>query len=164
MYVYIYIYCYRFPPVRRADDRLGPIAAARAHRTRNLVVTSGSTPKPSYGCFYYTTTLSMLCPRDRVDRRIVDLPNYSRGQTTERLSLDGACTKMSRLSSSFRMRLPSGFISPSPVGPDYFIGVKSQLIFRTQLWQSMAERDMTSRLHSTMGTFIWKWTIILGWL
>ena len=32
----------------------------------------------------------------RVDRRIVDLPNYSRGQTTERLYLNGTCTETSR--------------------------------------------------------------------
>ena len=38
------------------------------------------------------------------------------------LHLDGTRTETSRLSRSLRLRLPSGVLSPSPVGPDYLIG------------------------------------------
>ena len=40
-----------FPPFGVRTTAFSPIAAARAHRTSNPVVASGSTPNPSYGCF-----------------------------------------------------------------------------------------------------------------
>ena len=113
----------------------------------NPVAAFGSTPKSSYGCvFNHTTTLSMLCPR--TTGSIAELSIYLIIRADR---LPRGCTsteparKRAALSSSFRLRLPSSLLSPSPVGPDYFIGVKNQLILRTQLWQFNGGRDATSR-------------------
>ena len=113
----------------------------------NPVVAFGSTPKSSYGCvFNHTTTLSMLCPR--VTGSIAELSIYLIIRAV-RLPRDctstGPVRKRAALSSSFRLRLPSGLLSPSPVGPDYLIGVKNQLLFRTQLRQFNGGSDATSR-------------------
>ena len=56
----------------------------------------------------------MLCPRYRVNRRIVDLPNYSRGQTTERLYLNGTCTETSRFKQPVPFAIAERFIIAKP--------------------------------------------------
>ena len=48
------------------------------------------------------------------DRRIVDLPNYSRGQTTERLYLNGTCTETSRFKPLVPFVIAKQFIIAKP--------------------------------------------------
>ena len=47
---------------------------------------SGTKPETSHGCVLnaHHGLVNILPARDKVNRRIVDIPNYSRGQTTER--------------------------------------------------------------------------------
>ena len=92
-YIYIYILLWILATPACCRPRLSRLRPRAPTGRGNPVVAFRSTPKSSYGCvFTHTTTLSMLCPRYRVNRRIVDLPNYSRGQTTERLYLNWNCS------------------------------------------------------------------------
>ena len=75
--------------------------------------------KPATDALKHHKLVNTLSTRYRVNRRIVDIPNYSRDRNTESLYLDGTRTETSRLSVLVLCAKPSGFKSPSAVGPDY---------------------------------------------
>ena len=128
------------PPVTNCGRARPPNVAIQSQLFR-------STPKSSYGCvFNHTTTLSMLCPR--TTGSIAELSIYliiRTGRLPRGCTSMGPVRKRAALSSPFHLRLPSGLLSPSPVGPDYLIGYSNQLIFRTQLRQLNGRKDATSR-------------------
>ena len=66
-------------------------------------------------------------------------------RNAEDLHLNGTCTETSRFKQLVPFAIAERFIIAKPVGPDYLIGVKNQLLFRTQLRQFNGGRDATSR-------------------
>ena len=158
MYIYVYIVV-DFLPLRRADGRFYP-DCGRA-RPPNVAIQSQLSDQrrnPAPGVFFHhTTTLSMLCPR--ATGSIAELSIYliiradrlPRGCTST-----GPVRKRAALSSSLRLRLPSGLLSPSPVGPDYVIGVKNQLIIPNTIMAVQWRKGRNEQVNiQTMGTFIY---------
>ena len=71
---------------RRASDRVSLITAASPTERTIQSQLPGTTPSTSHGCVFnaHQGLVRILPARDRINRRIVAIPNYSRGQTTER--------------------------------------------------------------------------------
>ena len=67
----------------------------------------------------------------------------------------GPVRKRAALSSSLRLRLPCGLLSPSPVGPDYLIGVKNQLFIPNAIVAFQWRKGRNEQVNiQTMRTFI----------
>ena len=141
------VYCCGFSPLRRADDRFYPDCGRV--RPPNMAIQSqlpDQRRNPATGVFL-TTPQPCQCSA-RTTGSIAELSSYL---IIRAVRLPRGCTSTgpvrtrAAVSSLFRLRLPSGLLSPSPVGPDYLIGVKNQLLFRTQLRQFNGGRDATSR-------------------
>ena len=109
-------YCYEFPPAQRASDRVSLIAAASPTERTIQSRLSGDTPETSHGCVLnaHHGLVNIPPARDRVNHRIVDIRNYSRGQTTERPYLNEACLDTNRLNGSFRSGITERCIITRP--------------------------------------------------
>ena len=131
----------------RASDRVSLITAASPTERTIQSRLSGTKPETSHGCVLnaHHGLVNIPPARDRVNRRIVDIPNYSRRQTTERPYLSEVCLDTNRLSGSFRSGITERCIIARPCWTRFFYRLsKSPLPFRNAIRQFNGEK-MTRR-------------------